>query len=69
MEEAISNFSNIFITLAVSIVIAGFVGYILVPLVLKKFGVQKSTRIIISKGSVAVLLVVVFLNAFQSLST
>ena len=67
MEEAFSKFSNIIFILSISIIIAAFVGYILIPIFLKRIGVQKTTRISISKGCVAILLIVVFTNVFQIL--
>lgn len=65
MEEAVSKFSNIIITLSISMIFVAFIGFILIPIFLKKLGVQKMTRATISKACVAILLIVVFSNAFQ----
>ena len=68
MEDAIENIGNIFITLSISIVVVAVIGYLLIPLLLKKFGVSKNYRILISKLSVIILLGFVFLTAFSNLS-
>jgi uncharacterized protein YacL len=65
MDEAFPKLTNIIITLSISMIIASFVGYILVPIFLKKLGVNKRARIAISKVCMAILLIVVFSNAFQ----
>ena len=69
MEEAFSKLDNIIVNLSISLVIAAFVGYILVPIFLKKLGVNKTTRITVSKACMAILLIIVFANTFQGLSS
>ena len=68
MEEAINSVGYILVTLTVSIVIASFIGYILIPLILSKCGVKRAIRILVSKIVALILFIVVFSIAFRSFS-
>ena len=67
MQEAIGNFQTMIYTLIASLLIASVVGYIIVPLILKKFGVDKRTRLAIAKFTVGILFVIAFIIRFKTL--
>lgn len=60
MKEGILNFQSIFISLSGSLIVASFIGFLLLPFCLKKIGIQKSQRQTIAKLSTLFLFVIVF---------
>ena len=60
MEDGILNFQSIIISLSISLIGAGVIGYILLPFCLRKTGVQRSLIEIISSLSVFLLFVIIF---------
>lgn len=69
MKEAVSNLNNTMMTLSIYLIIAAIIGYIIVPVFLKKIGVDKKHRVFTSKISMVFLLFIAFTGALQSLSS
>ena len=69
MKEAVSNLNNTMMTLSIYLIIAAIIGYIIVPVFLKKIGVDKKYRVFASKISMVFLLFIAFTGALQSLSS
>ena len=67
MEEAIGNFQSLIFTFIIYLLIAGFIGYVLTPVFLKKFGVNKQTRLGVTKLTVGILFVIAFILSLKSL--